>query len=314
LTPSTRPQPSDVVSGPIPSSAAAPARDRFVLEALEDVARAGVDRDWFLHTHTAFVMKPDAVVRRKLTPGFDLLKAAGFEPVAMTTVRFDRGIVRRSWELERPRDVAAARWRRAVDLFIERCDSLFVLVRDTNQEISATDRMKACKGPARPAERLPHHFRSLLNDAAPLVFNAIHTPNDTWCFARELGLFFDSWARLRLLRSVRERRTCDQREMDDAVARLYAATNPHDLSLSTSLEHLRGVTREAGQLGTIAPHDSARVLDLCAAVESGDHASADRLFELLAGLDLALDLWDLSVICAASAGPEFSPLDEQELR
>jgi hypothetical protein len=287
--------------------------DRFRLEALEDLISLGIDPGPFLRTHTSVVLRPDAVVRRKLEVAIDLIRREGFRPLAVAPVRFSHQVVRSHWTADRPDETGGKEWRRAVDIFIEHTDSMFILLVDERGgELSATRRLTDFKGPFAASQRTSRHLRTALDDGGIPPFNCVHSPNDESLFLRELGLFLNSWHRLRLLGAgvLADGATIEE-DLAALTRRLYAERPPHDFSVNNSLDRIADVVRAAVHRRALSSLDGEKLLSLCAASKAGG-AAVDELYLRLATSRLEFDPWDLAMVCGKYTKADFQSLQKIE--
>ncbi|MET9407473.1 nucleoside-diphosphate kinase [Streptomyces sp. NPDC002935] len=218
--------------------------DTFYQESHEQLAALTDDITGFAHRHAALLLKPDAVVARRLDAAVDWLTGRGFRIVGAAVTRLTRTMIRSLWYFQW--NLATLHRRRLAALFLEDADALVLLVRpDRDLDIPASVELTRLKGPTDPDARQPGQLRHLLGSYSYLL-NLAHTPDEPADVLRELAVHFDDTARDRLFRSALadEDRTADAL---DLTGRLYADTKPRDLDFDPAVARLRdAVSRHRG--------------------------------------------------------------------
>ncbi|MFF3912101.1 nucleoside-diphosphate kinase [Streptomyces sp. NPDC001852] len=247
--------------------------DTYYQEAHEQLASLTDDVTGFAHRHAALLLKPDAVVSRRLEAAVDWLTGLGFGIVGAAVTRLTRTMIRSLWYFQW--NLATPYRRKLAALFLEDADALVLLVRHAHDTgVPASVELTRLKGPTDPDARRPGQLRHLLGRHSYLL-NLVHTPDEPADVLRELAVHFDETTRGRLLRSALadEDRTVDALEL---TGRLYAATKPRDLDFEPAVGRLRdAVSRHTGT----DPTATARTL-LETAWEEG----------------IALDPWDTVIV------------------
>jgi nucleoside diphosphate kinase len=225
--------------------------DTYYQESHEQLAALTHDVTGFARRHAALLLKPDAVVARRLEAAVDWLTGRGFRIVAAAVTRLTRTMIRALWYFQW--NLATPYRRRLAALFLEDADALVLVVRpDRELDIPASVELTRLKGPTDPDARRPGQLRHLLGRYSYLL-NLVHTPDEPADVLRELAVHFDDTARDRLFRSALadEDRTTDALEL---TGRLYAATKPRDLDFDPAVERLRDiVTRHVATGATATP-------------------------------------------------------------
>ncbi|MGV9565184.1 nucleoside-diphosphate kinase [Streptomyces sp. NPDC003480] len=218
--------------------------DTYYQEAHEQLAVLTDDVTGFAHRHATLLLKPDAVVARRLEAAVDWLTGRGFRIVGAAVTRLTRTMIRSLWYFQW--NLATPYRRRLAALFLEDADALVLLVRPARDPgIPASVELTGLKGPTDPDARRPGQLRHLLGRHSYLL-NLVHTADEPADVLRELAVHFDATARGRLFRSALadEDRTADALEL---AGRLYAATKPRDLDFEPARQRLRdAVHRHTG--------------------------------------------------------------------
>lgn len=247
--------------------------DTYYQESHGQLAALTDDVTGFAHRHAALLLKPDAVVARRLEAAIRWLTERGFRIVGAAITRLTRTMIRSLWYFQW--NLATPYRRRLAALFLEDADALVLLVRPTHPlDVPASVDLTRLKGPTDPQARRPGQLRHLLGRYSYLL-NLVHTADEPADVLRELAVHFDDAARERLFRSALadDDRTADALQLAD---QLYAATEPRELGFASAAERLRdAVRRHPG----IDPAAGPRVL-------------LERAWEL----GIALDPWDTVIV------------------
>lgn len=225
--------------------------DTYFQESHEQLAALTEDVTGFAHRHAALLLKPDAVVARRLEAAVDWLNGRGYRIVAAAVTRLTRTMIRSLWYFQW--NLATPHRRRLAALFLEDADALVLLVRpEHDPEVPASVELTRLKGPTDPGARRPGQLRHLLGRHSYLL-NLVHTPDEPADVLRELAVHFDDTARDRLLRCALagEDRTAEALEL---TGRLYAAAKPRNLDFEPAVDRLRdAVARHRGTDPTAGP-------------------------------------------------------------
>ncbi|GGU98381.1 hypothetical protein GCM10010260_38280 [Streptomyces filipinensis] len=226
--------------------------DTYFQESYDQLAALTADVTGFAHRHAALLLKPDAVVARRLEAAVDWLTGRGFRIVGAAVTRLTRTMIRALWYFQW--NLATSHRRRLAALFLEDADALVLLVRpERDLDIPASVELTRRKGPTDPDARRPGQLRHLLGRHSYLL-NLVHTPDEPADVLRELAVHFDDTARDRLFRSALadEDRTANALEL---TGRLYAATKPRDLEFAPAVERLRHTVSRHGGAAPAAPRE-----------------------------------------------------------
>ncbi|MFI9251888.1 nucleoside-diphosphate kinase [Streptomyces sp. NPDC053069] len=225
--------------------------DTYFQESHDQLAALTDDVTGFAHRHAALLLKPDAVVARRLEAAVDWVTGRGFRIVAAAVTRLTRTMIRALWYFQW--NLATPHRRRLAALFLEDADALVLILRPGHDlDIPASVELTRLKGPTDPDARRPGQLRHLLGRHSYLL-NLVHTPDEPADVLRELAVHFDDTARDHLFRSALagEDRTEDALRL---TGRLYAATKPRDLDFDPAVERLRdAVSRHPGTDPAVAP-------------------------------------------------------------
>ncbi|MFE4695962.1 nucleoside-diphosphate kinase [Streptomyces sp. NPDC056738] len=247
--------------------------DTYYQESHGQLAQLTGDITGFAHRHALLLLKPDAVVARRLEAAADWLAGQGFRIVGAAVTRLTRTMIRSLWYFQW--NLATPYRRRLAALFLEDADALVLLVRPLHDlDVPASVELTRLKGPTDPDARRPGQLRHLLGRYSYLL-NLVHTPDEPADVLRELGVHFDETERDRLFRSALadEDRAAHASEL---TGLLYAATEPRDLAFDPAVARLRD---------TVARHGGA---DPCAGPRT--------LLETAWRLGVDLDPWDAVIV------------------
>ncbi|MGX4687777.1 nucleoside-diphosphate kinase [Streptomyces sp. JNUCC 63] len=210
--------------------------DTYYQEAHEHLAALTDDVPGFARHHAALLLKPDAVVARRLEAAVEWLTEQDFRIVGAAITRLTRTMIRALWYFQW--NLATPYRRRLAALFLQNADALVLVVRPGHAlDVPASVELTRLKGPTDPDARTPGQLRHLLGRYSYLL-NLAHTPDEPADVLRELAVHFDDTERDRLFESALagEDRTAHALELTD---RLYAATEPRELDFEPALERLR---------------------------------------------------------------------------
>ncbi|WP_055489107.1 nucleoside-diphosphate kinase [Streptomyces sp. TP-A0356] len=225
--------------------------DTYYQESYEQLAALTDDVTGFAHRHAALLLKPDAVVARRLDTAVQWLTEQGFRIVGAAVTHLTRTMIRSLWYFQW--NLATPYRRRLAALFLEDADALVLLVRpDHELDVPASVDITRLKGPTDPDAREPGQLRHLLGRYSYLL-NLVHTPDEPADVLRELAVHFGDAGRDRLFRCALadEDRTAYALELVD---RLYAATKPRELDFDPAVGRLRdAVSRHGGADPTATP-------------------------------------------------------------
>lgn len=127
------------------------------------------------------LLKPDAVVTRRLAEILRWITARGFAITGVVTVTMDRHAIRALWQYGWN---AASRDRRdAADLYVTAGDCLLVVLARPGRREPATLALSRAKGPADVTRCRPGQLRELLN----FQLNLVHTADEPADLLRELA-------------------------------------------------------------------------------------------------------------------------------
>jgi len=237
--------------------------DTYAIEGLEAVqAVAGEDARSFCYQHSLLVVKPEAVVTRRLERVFSWLEKVGFLIVEAVPFHFTPTITRGLWAYHW--NAATGAHRRTVDLLVESGPSVAVLVRSTEpSELPATLRLAAIKGHANPARRQAGQLRYELGNYNALL-NHVHSPDEPIDLLRELAVVLPGPELERVLCAAQRGQTVGAWRLGRSLTpSLYRdAGGPQSLDLSDVLAQVEAI------LGPVDVHGED-VRDLMSRCEEG---------------------------------------------
>jgi nucleoside diphosphate kinase len=164
--------------------------DVYLDDCVAQLDRLAVDPAAFVHEHGLLLLKPDAVVARRLLPAIDWLSQHGFRIVAAERISLDRHAIRAVWQ--EPWRSATWQRRRLADLLATATDSLVLVVRaEVAGPVPACVRLTAMKGAGDPRRREPGQLRYALGSPGFLL-NMAHTADEPADVLRELAIYLDT--------------------------------------------------------------------------------------------------------------------------
>jgi nucleoside diphosphate kinase len=270
--------------------------DVYVDDCVEQFTWLDTDPSAFSRTHALVLLKPDAVVARRLLPAIEWLSHNGFLVVGAERVSLDRHVIRAVWQL--PWRTATWQRRRLADLLATATDSLVLLVRnDASGAIPATVKLTRMKGSSDPGRREPGQLRHVLG-APSFLLNMAHTADEPSDVLRELAIHFDAENLRRVLRDALT--GADRTDRAEQLAiELYAEFPQRCLDLTERTSDLLSEVDGLLARGTLEPGASAALRDVAGPV-NGDLRSAVASLLLWAWRHgVELDLWNVVVVGSA---------------
>jgi nucleoside diphosphate kinase len=272
------------------------AEDTYFQEGWGHLEELCGDPAGFAYRHGLVLLKPDAVVTRRLLPALDWLADSGFRVVAARPVLMHPTRARALWYFQW--NAATSYRRRLADLCLTPVESMLLVVRAEGERVlPASVLVTDGKGPTEPAEREPGQLRHLLGRFSYLL-NLLHTTDEPADVARELAVYFDSGDRARVIAEAAEGadRSGAAREL---ATRLYAESTEQDLEFEPAARRLLArAGRLAGDRGVAA---AARA-DLTDALGRDGHDALRGVLEAVWRHELDLPSWDV-VVTGASVLP-----------
>lgn len=260
--------------------------DKYSRAAWEDLRQVfgGAVED-VLRTHAGVVLRPDAIVGRRIGPALEYLRQEDFVPVASVPFLFSREIIRELWR--RPPFFSTSQIALLSDRFMPSAPSLLVVVRKSSSP-NAVEELNRYKGTGKLALRRSEQLRTRLGAPYALI-GFVHSADTIPDFVHELGIFCTRSERLALLRDVQ--RDVDETDAIHAYAdRVYEEYPAHDLCLERSLRRIQSACASCHD-DPIAAH--------CHLLLTGESRDWEHLLALIEHGDHAIDLWDQVTVGAA---------------
>jgi nucleoside diphosphate kinase len=270
--------------------------DVYLDDCVAQLDHLAADAAAFGREHGLLLLKPDAVVARRLLTAIDWLSRHGFRIVAAERIGLDRHAIRAVWR--EPWRSATWQRRRLADLLATAADSLLLLVRaEVAGPVPVSVRLTHLKGANDPRRLEPGQLRQALGPHGFLL-NMAHTADEPTDMLRELAIYFDTENLNRVLscaltgtdRSVRARQLAGE---------LYARFPPQCLDLA---ERAATLLREVDRLlagDAMTPAARASLRD-AAGPPNGDLRTALSGLLLWAWRQgIELDPWNVIVVGAA---------------
>lgn len=156
----------------------------------------------FAMNHSLLVVKPDAIVGRRVEQVVEWLMISGYAVVGAKVLRFNRHMIRAMWGYHW--NAMTEEHKLVVDKLMLSGDALALIVRASAREqtgIPATVMLSGQKGSASPQSRTPGQLRYKVAFKLQLL-NAVHSPDEPADLVRELAVLFEREERLQLLQDV----------------------------------------------------------------------------------------------------------------
>lgn len=237
------------------------------LDGWHDLTVAAGDHDGdvvdLLDTTALLLLKPDAVVSRRVGAALDWLTTLGAEVVAAEICTVDPMRCRALWRYQW--NIATPARRRVTECYMGMTRTLVLVVRLARADVPATVAVAHLKGPAAPSAQRPEHLRKALRATDHLV-NGVHSADEPADVVRELSVLLTGEQRRRVARSL--------------AAGATTATGPVVDRLYADVPALDPDARDDLRLGP--PGDpTAWALDLCDVAEDAARAPRMRWAALL---------------------------------
>ncbi|GAA3764645.1 hypothetical protein GCM10022225_58370 [Plantactinospora mayteni] len=256
--------------------------DTYFRESFEDLLAVGGGRiEEFCHDHALLLLKPDAVVSRRLGSVLRWVLAYGFGIVWAATVTIDRHGVRALWQYGLN---AASRDRRdAADLYVTASECLLLLLALPGRTEPASLVLSTAKGPADPVRCRPGQLRYDVG-SFNYQLNLVHAADEPADLLRELAVLCNHETRAGLYRRTLAGSadpSGDGRSEAFALAdRLEAATPKVDLELDRTLGELADAAEARRRSGPgTAAGELVSLIDRIRARCSRDWRTVVRLAE-----------------------------------
>jgi nucleoside diphosphate kinase len=252
--------------------------DTYFRDSWEDLSRlARTEADPVTSRHAFLLLKPDAVVRRRLTVALDWLTARGWIVVHAHRFRVNRWAVRAFWQYQW--NTATRDRREMADSYMAATDSLVLILRAGIDQGWATSALTRVKGVSDPIECRPGSLRHALGTLNQQL-NLVHTADEPADLVREVGICCTAAERATVYRAMADR--IDAAETAYRLAaRMEAEQEELDLSLDATVHRVIERVSLSGEL-------RARLGGLLA----GEPVDWRELVELADRCGVALSGWD----------------------
>jgi nucleoside diphosphate kinase len=227
--------------------------DTYFRDSWEDVVRVcGPRAVDVARRHALLLLKPDAVVRRKLVPALKWLESEGWDVAYAQCFRVNRWAVRAFWQYQW--NTATRERREMADLFMSATDSLVLLLRFAGEPAAnpaastdpgewACSILTGAKGGSAPHLCRPGQLRYVL-DTLNQQLNLVHSADEPADLIREVGICFTTEERGALYSAL----AAGTNARDDAfrlAQEMESAQEPLDLSLTGTVDQLLRRTGDA---------------------------------------------------------------------
>lgn len=280
--------------------------DTYFRESFEDLTRvADLSTERFCHDHALLLLKPDAVVARRLGAVLRWVIASGFTIVCADVVTIDRHGIRALWQYGLN---AASRDRRdAADLYVTASDCLLLILALPGRPRAATLVLSEAKGPADPVGCRPGQLRHDIG-SFNYQLNLVHTADEPADLLRELAVLCDHETRLTLYRRTLAGRD-HTAEAFALVRRLEEATPAVDLRIERTLDDLASAavgiaTHPAGKarIGD-PPGPWPELMALIGCIRAGESRDWRRLVRLAEECGVPVSRWQRIVLATHLLDP-----------
>lgn len=264
------------------------ATDSYFWEGWDDLVDvAGPQAASIAERHSLVLIRPDAIVSRKVETILVWLVENDFRVVSCLPVTFDRHRVRSLWWYQW--NCALRERKDACDILMSATDSLLVTIRSLNDSEWAARRFARLKGSSNPALAQAGGLRTQLGHKSRML-SFIHSPDEPADFVRELAVMLGAGPRRRLMQEMRDELSSSTPDKcRDATARVYEGLPEHTLDLR---EALIRVAEQVEQGLAAEGSDLAAARKMIDEVLAGRHVDWRDLFRLLDEDGVVYDEWD----------------------
>ncbi|SHM43526.1 nucleoside diphosphate kinase [Cryptosporangium aurantiacum] len=218
--------------------------DTYYRDSWEDLLRiGGSDAVGIAARHAFLLLKPDAVVRRRLVPALEWLTARGWRVVHARRFRVHRWAVRAFWQYQW--NTASRDRREMADLYMSATDSLVLLLRAPHDDEWASTILTGDKGSSDPARCRPGQLRHTLGTLNQQL-NLVHSADEPVDLVREVGICCTASERTAVYRALVDGVDAVDGALDLA-RRMEAEHEPLDLSLAGTVARLAGRVDGTGE-------------------------------------------------------------------
>jgi nucleoside diphosphate kinase len=240
-----------------------------------------------IHDHGLVLLKPDAVARGHLDAAIDWFKTRGATIVFAARGTMTPHAVRAMWQYQM--NAASIDRLELADLALASSAGLIIMARLPHDEVPASVRFSAWKGPADPRKREPGELRSALS-GGNFLLSYVHAADEPADVVRELAILFSPKEREEVLLQLAagSPRTDGVAEARRIARQLEEEIEAHDLELETALVALE-TTTPAGPRGD-------EFLALTAAVRRGEFTDWRALWRAADDAGVPDSRWDRAVV------------------
>ncbi|MFG1923945.1 nucleoside-diphosphate kinase [Cryptosporangium sp. NPDC048952] len=209
--------------------------DTYFRDAWEDLSGvAGKDAVGIAATHALLLLKPDAVVRRQLTPAIDWLTTRGWRVAHAGRVHVNRWAIRAFWQYQW--NTATRDRREMADLYMTATDSLLLVLGAPGGAEGAAETLTRAKGTSDPTRCRPGQLRFALGTLNQQL-NLVHSADEPADLVREIGICCTEAERAVVFRAMAA--GTDAEDVARRLARtLESEHEPLDLTLAGTVARL----------------------------------------------------------------------------
>nr|WP_315463268.1 nucleoside-diphosphate kinase [uncultured Rhodoferax sp.] len=278
----------------MPEKEALYATDAYFWEGWEDLVEVAQESALaVLQTHSFILVRPDAIVSRKIEPILEWLRLNDYSVVGAAALQTDRHQVRSLWQFQW--NAALPERKAACDILMGAGPSLMLLIRTASGEDEvATHRFAKQKGPADPKVSQQGGLRASLGHKS-IMLSLIHSPDEPADLIREIGILLPEKTRKSFLRRMLSNATLGAGELSRLVGELYACAPKHELEFAQSLLRVEAAAKRHMDAQSQASREAVKLIE-----DMQRHVWADwrDLFDLLDESGTPYDEWD----CITVAG------------
>lgn len=240
----------------------------------------------FCKKHTYILIRPDAVVARKVDLIINELKKINFEPIYSRTLKINRHMSRAIWFYHL--NAAPTERFSIIDFFFQDKECLFVIFKN-DKCTNASLELSRIKGSVDIKKRNNNHLRSKICAESNLL-SFIHTPDDSCDVIREMMIFFTT----RLIKNIfNSMNSNNKQDINLIIQKLYKNTKRKDLSIKTVFQKVK---RELFFLSDYYQTEKNFIINELSKSLSVDYKNKKNFLNNLFQLPLNLDNWDKIIL------------------
>ncbi|MGI4775626.1 MAG: nucleoside-diphosphate kinase [Janthinobacterium lividum] len=252
----------------------------------------------FCKHHTYILIRPDAIVSRKVNLIISELEKMNYKLVYGKILKIDRHMSRAVWFYHL--NAAPTERFSIIDFFFERKECLFVLLENISSN-NASSELSSKKGSVNINRRNNQDLRSRIS-AKDNLLSFIHAPDEICDMIREIIIFFDAKVIKTILYHVHSMKP---KNISQLTKSLYNKTKERDLNIEIIIQKLRD------KIFSLPNHfiEKNLITEELSKLSKKGYKPYKKFLSQLFQLPLDLDHWDKIILLS-----HFSQEDLQDIK